>query len=252
MTLVSVIVPFFHKKKFFLKTIYSILSQTYKNFEIIIINDECTDSSKKFLDSIKNIDSRIKLITNYQNLGAGQSRNIGIKNSRGKYFAFIDSDDLWSKDKLKFQINFMKKNDIIFSHTSYLIINENDKIIGKQTAPKLLKFQHLINSCDIGLSSVVISSKIKKEISFPNLRIKEDYALWLRLSKKYKIYGINSFYTKWRRLNDSLSSSLFAKLIHAYLVYYKFEKFNSIKSFVLVINLSIRALIKKYNQFLKK
>ena len=98
----------------------------------------------------------------------------------------------------------------------------------------------------------MISSKIKKEISFPNLRIKEDYALWLRLSKKYKIYGINSFYTKWRRLNDSLSSSLFAKLIHAYLVYYKFEKFNSIKSFVLVINLSIRALIKKYNQFLKK
>ena len=114
MTLVSVIVPFFHKKKFFLKTIYSILSQTYKNFEIIIINDECTDSSKKFLDSIKNIDSRIKLITNYQNLGAGQSRNIGIKNSRGKYFAFIDSDDLWSKDKLKFQINFINKNDIIF------------------------------------------------------------------------------------------------------------------------------------------
>ena len=252
MTLVSVIVPFFHKKKFFLKTIYSILNQTHKNFEIIIINDECTDTSKKFLDNIKNIDPRIKLINNKNNLGAGQSRNIGIKISKGKYLAFIDSDDLWNKNKLKFQINYMNKNHIIFSHTSYLIINENGKIIGKQKAPGLLKYQDLINSCDIGLSSVVISSKIKNEINFPRLRIKEDYALWLSLSKKYKIYGINSFYTKWRRLNKSLSSSLFGKLANAYLVYYRFEKFNSIKSFILVINLSIRALIKKYIQFLKK
>jgi teichuronic acid biosynthesis glycosyltransferase TuaG len=249
MELVSIIIPYFKKQNFIYKCINSILSQTYKKFEIIIINDECSIISKKILKQIKSQDKRIKIINNKKNLGAGLSRNIGIKKSKGQFLAFIDADDTWHKDKLRYQIYFMKKNNFLFTYTSYFIINEKDKKIGKYKINKSIKYQNLLNSCDIGLSTVMINSKLKKQIKFSDLRTKEDYTLWLNLSKKYKMYGINKFYTNWRKLKDSLSSSIFSKLIDAFFVYYKFEKFNLLKSLFFVLNLSFSAIKKKYNQY---
>ena len=252
MSLISIIIPYFKKKEFIFNCINSILKQTYQNFEIIIINDECSHESKLVLEEIKNKDSRIRVIYNKKNLGAGLSRNVGIKKSKGDFLAFIDSDDEWNKNKLKSQVHFMKKKKLLFTHTNYFIINIKNKLIGKFKVRKYINYANLLNSCDIGLSTVMINSNIKNEIKFCNLKTKEDYVLWLKLSKKYYLYGINKFYTKWRNLNSSISSSLYRKIIDAFFVYYYFEKFSLLKSIYLVINLSFYSISKKYNQYIIK
>ena len=101
MYLISVIVPYFKKKKFIKKTIDSILSQTYKNLEIIIVYDDTNHADLRFINDIKETDNRIKLIINKKNIGVGLSRNKGINMSKGKYISFLDSDDLWKKNKIK-------------------------------------------------------------------------------------------------------------------------------------------------------
>ena len=106
--LVSIIIPYFKKKKYFLKTISSIKSQTYKKFEIIVIYDDIDKSDLNFIQKLS-VTKKFKLIINKKNLGAGLSRNIGIKKSKGFYLAFLDSDDLWTRNKLEYQIKFMEK-----------------------------------------------------------------------------------------------------------------------------------------------
>ena len=108
MSLISVIIPYFKKKEFIYDTLESIINQSYSNIEIIIIDDELSSESKEILNKASNLDKRIKLIFNDKNIGAGQARNKGIEYSKGDYIAFCDSDDLWKKDKLRKQLNFMK------------------------------------------------------------------------------------------------------------------------------------------------
>jgi teichuronic acid biosynthesis glycosyltransferase TuaG len=250
MSKVSIIIPYYKKKEFIFNCVNSILKQTYQNFEVIIVNDECSKESKLLLQQISKIDLRIKVFNNKNNLGVGISRNIGIKKSKGKFLAFIDADDEWIKNKLKFQVYFMKRNKLLFTHTSYFIINDKNKLIGKFSVNSFVKYENLLNSCDIGLSTVMINSKIKKYVKFCNLKTKEDYVLWLKLSKKYTLYGINKFYTKWRNLNSSISSSVYRRIIDAFSVYYFFERFSLIKSIFLVLNLSLFSIKKKYNQYI--
>ena len=160
--LVSIIVPYYKNQFYIKKTISSILKQSYQKFEIIIVNDEPGKSSKDILSSLKKKDKRIKIIHNLKNIGAGRSRNKAIKYAKGTYIAFIDSDDLWKKNKLKIQINIMKKFDYNISHTAYYIIDQNDKKLALRKS-KNLNLKNLKNSCDVGLSTVIVKKKnIKK------------------------------------------------------------------------------------------
>ena len=219
MDLVSIILPYYKKKKFILKTINSVISQKFKNFELIIIYDDTDKSDLKYLSAICKKDKRIKILINKTNQGAGNSRNKGLKVAKGKYIAFIDADDIWHPNKIKFQLNFMKKNKFNITHTSYYVTNSKCEIIGKRIANNLT-YNDLVKSCDIGLSTVILKKKILKKNFFVNLKTKEDYVLWLRLAKKgHKFYGINKYFTRWMSLNNSLSSSTLQKLIDGYRVY---------------------------------
>ena len=127
--LISIIIPYHRKKKYFQQTIKSIKNQSYRKFELIVIYD---DESKKDLGFVKKVIKKIKqkkLIINKINIGAGGSRNIGIKYSKGEYIAFCDADDLWNNKKLEQQLKFMKQNKINFSHSSYNIIDKKGKKI---------------------------------------------------------------------------------------------------------------------------
>ena len=123
MSLVSIIIPYYKNSTYIKKTLKSALSQTYKNFEIIIVYDDQDKQDINLIKELKKNDKRIKLIINRKNFGAGYSRNIGINYAKGRYIAFLDSDDLWHKNKLKIQIEYMNKHKYKISHTSYKVID---------------------------------------------------------------------------------------------------------------------------------
>ena len=239
MVKVSIIIPYFRNFLFFKKTIKSVLEQSYQNYEIIIIYDDAEKKELHLLQKLISKNTKIKLVINQNNIGAGPSRNKGIKIAKGKYLAFIDSDDLWNKNKLKKQINFMERKKINISHTSYLIINENDQLLSSRLAKKELEYKELLNSCDIGLSTVILTKKLFDRYKFSKNITKEDYSLWLNISKKQTIYGLNQNLTKWRKTKKSLSSNLVQKFKDAYQIYHEQEKFNFLYSIYRTIILSV-------------
>ena len=246
MDLVSVIMPYYKKKKYIELAVNSVIQQTYKNFELIIVHDDENKEDLNFLNNLKKKDKRIKLYINKKNLGAGESRNKGIKLSQGSLIAFLDADDLWTRNKLKKQILFMKKNSVDISHTSYHIINSDNKIIGSRRA-KDMNHKLLLNSCDIGLSTVIIKKElITNKIKFANINTKEDYVLWLKITlNNKKIFALKNNLTKWRKLNDSLSASKIQKLYDGYLVYRKYMNFSLAKSFIYLLLLSFNYGLKE-------
>jgi teichuronic acid biosynthesis glycosyltransferase TuaG len=246
MELISVIMPYFKKKYFVKSAINSVLSQSYKKFELIIIYDDQDKTELSLLKKILKKDRRIKLLVNKKNIGAGLSRNKGIEISKGKYLAFIDADDVWTKRKIEKQYIFMKKNNYSVTHTSYKIISSNNKILNYRKARDFKRYSSLLKSCDIGLSTVLIKKKIlEKKIRFVNLKTKEDFVLWLKILKKgYSFMSIDKPLSMWRKVDDSLSSSIFQRLKDAFSVYNKHMKISTLKSLYLVLCLSLNFLKK--------
>jgi len=245
MDLVSIIVPYYKKKKFIKRALLSVLNQSYKKFELILIYDDKNKKDLSYIKKLVKLDKRILLIVNDENLGVGFSRNKGINVSKGKYICFLDSDDFWNKNKIKEQLNFMKNNKVVISHTSYNII-ENNKKISTRYARNFLNFNSLVFSCDIGCSTVMLKKKILfKYENFPPLKTKEDFVLWLKLLKKRnKIYSINKVLSNWQKTPKSLSSNIKQKLFDGFKVYNQYMKFGKIKSFFYLFVLSINFLIK--------
>jgi teichuronic acid biosynthesis glycosyltransferase TuaG len=244
--LVSVIIPYYYKRNYLRKALQSVLLQSHKKLEIIIVYDNGSKNELDYVKKISILDPRIKLIINKKNIGAGRSRNKAIRISSGEYIAFLDADDYWKKNKLEYQINFMIRNKINFSFTSYYLIDDNNIIIKKIVAKKLLIYKNLIQSCDIGLSTVMLKKIILNKLKFPNLKTKEDYVLWLNISKKISLHGINKILSYWKKTPDSLSSSVYQKIKDAFLVYNNHMKYNVIKSILLTFFLCINFIRKRY------
>jgi len=246
MDLVSVIIPYYKKKTFIRETIFSASKQSYQNLEIIVIYDDQNLDDLNFIKEIANSDSRISILINQKNLGAGLSRNKGIDSSKGTYIAFLDSDDVWKVDKIKNQVNFMKNNNLQASHTSYEILDSKNKIITTRIARNFHEIKDLLKSCDIGLSTVMLKKEIIfDKFKFPDLKTKEDFVVWLNLLKNEIIIGgLDEKLTIWKKLDNSLSSSILQKLIDGYNVYHKYMKFNSIKSIYYLLCLSLNFLKK--------
>ena len=255
MSFVTIIIPYKNNLKYLFFTLKSIFAQTYKKYKILIIydDDDKTDLQrlKKYISkNKKNKKYSINIIINKKNLGPGQSRNIGILNSNTKYVAFLDSDDTWHKDKLKKQILFMKKKDLVISHTSYVVVDSQDKKISNRVAKNKIYLKDLIKSCDIGLSTVISDVKFLKKNNFyfpKNIKTKEDYVLWLNIIKKINvIWGININLMNYRKTKNSLSSNISLNLLNGYRVYRNYMHYSILKSFYSLLCLSINYLKKTY------
>ncbi len=195
--LVSIVTPMFNAEAYVSQTIESVLSQTYSNWEMIIVDNYSTDKSKEIVHEYCKKDNRIKLVKlDYNSGGPARPRNVGIKNSKGDFIAYLDADDLWQKDKLEKQLNFFQNNpDVYLCYSTYQLINENstklDVMLEKRKKSNGCTFESLFLSFNFIPSASVMIKIYDKEVIFfdenPKLVAAEDFDLWLRIAKSKKI-----------------------------------------------------------------
>ena len=245
MSLVSIIMPYYKKINFIKETYDSIVNQTYQNYELLIIYDDTDLEEYKNLVKLTKGNSKVKIIKNNKNIGAGNSRNIGIEKSQGDYLSFIDADDTWNKNKLAEQIYFMKKNNYLFTFSNYSK-KYNNRLI-KVNAKDKVNYEDILRSCVIGLSTVIIKKNIAEKNLFPNIKTQEDFGAWLKLTRNNNIsaYNIGKDLMTWNFHNNSLSSNYFQKIKDAFKVFRNYEKFSIMKSIVSLLMLSLNSLKRK-------
>jgi glycosyltransferase involved in cell wall biosynthesis len=207
--LVSIITPNYNSEKFISETIKSVLNQTYKNWEMIIVDDVSTDKSIEIITSFCKQDARIQLHQLPENSGAAIARNKAIDLAKGTFIAFLDSDDLWLPKKLEFQLDFMLKNNYSLSYTSYEIINEEGNLTNKIIKCKdKLDYNRMLYSNEIGCLTAIYNQDLLGKIFMPEIRKRQDYGLWLKVLKSEKYaFGLATILAQYRDRSQSISNN---------------------------------------------
>ena len=230
MDLVSIITPSYNCSKFVVDTIEAIRAQTYTNWELLISDDCSSDNSVQVIEEYARKDSRIKLFKLEKNVGAAGARNNSIREAKGRYIAFCDSDDLWYPEKLEKQINFMKENNYAFTITNYELMSEEGGELNKfVTMPKSLSYSQYMRNTKIGCLTVVIDRDIVGDFEMPCVHIKtaEDMATWLSILKRgYKVFALQECLAKYRLVSNSISANKFKAMKNVWRVYREVEKLN--------------------------
>lgn len=233
--LVSIIMPAYNAEKYISESIESVLGQTYKNWELIIIDDCSKDGTINIIRQYQMLDNRIRVISLKCNAGVANARNVGMELAQGRYIAFLDSDDLWLDIKLEEQIRFMKQNQIYFSFSKYCRFT--DKNEGKIVdALPYVNYQKALYGNPIGCLTVCLDRCFIQEFRFSKQR-HEDYIAWLNILKSNNIcaYGIPKVLALYRAgNNDSLSGNKLKSILWTWNVYRKSQNlsfFCSLKCF---------------------
>ena len=230
--LISIITPTYNCEKLIGETIESVIEQTYDNWEMIIVDDCSTDKTKEVVNSYSEKDPRIKYYCLQKNSGAAVSRTRAMELANGSYIAFLDSDDLWVKDKLEKQLSFMKKNNYSFTCTDYEQIDENGIPLNKVIrCIRKTNYNRLLLDCPVGNSTVMYSVNKMGKFVVPDIRKRNDDALWLQMLKKEEfIYGMNENLMKYRIRNNSISSNKLTLIKYHWILYRDIEHLNILKS----------------------
>ena len=244
--LVSIIMPSYNTARFIKETVDSVLAQSYTNWELLVVDDCSTDNTDDVVAQFSG-DSRIKYIKNSKNSGAAESRNRALREAKGKWIAFLDSDDLWEPDKLKKQIAFMKDNGYHFSYTNYTEIDENSEPNGKTvTGPKRITKSGMYNYCWMGCLTVMYDAEAVGLIQIESIRKNNDYAMWLKVCKKADCYLLDETLAKYRKRSGSISNHGYTKLIKwHYRLYRTAEHKNPLSSAVLTVRNLFFGTLKK-------
>lgn len=235
--LVSIITPTFNCGNFISEAIESVLSQTYKNWEMIISDDCSTDNTYEVIKPYLKSDSRIKYIKNEEHSGAAIARNNAMRAAQGRWIAFLDSDDVWHPDKIERQVAFMEKNNYAFSYHAYSEIDEDGKNLGVLVAGK-----HKVNKLDMyaccwpGCLTVMYDAWRIGLIQIANVKKNNDTAIWLKVVKKSKCYFLDENLAKYRRRSGSTTpTTLIDKIKWHYKLFRDAEDMNVVSSFILMI-----------------
>ena len=238
---IDIILPNYNSSQFINKTVQSILKQTYKNWKLIIVDDFSDAETKSKLKKISKI-KNIQVFFLNKNRGAGFCRNFAIKKSRSPYLAFIDSDDIWEKNKLKKQINFMKKNNFSFSYTDYKTFDERKR---KVNNPSKLNYFHFLRNTSIATSTMMIKRKIIGNIKFTDTKICEDFFFKCKLLKKVGYaFCLKEYLTHYRIRKNSLQSNNFRNLYWIWKINKNYNKLSIIDNFISLMFISINSLRK--------
>ena len=243
--LVSIIVPVYNAERFLKDTINTILNQTYKNWELILVDDCSTDKSVNIINKYSKKDKRINLVKNKVNSKAAVSRNNGIKKSSGRYLCFLDADDLWDKQKLEKQVSFMKNNNCAFSFTGYEFADKDGNPNGKKVfIPNKINYKQALKNTTIWTSTVMFDMKklSKEDIYMPNVK-SEDTATWWKVLKKIDCaYGLNEILSFYRRTQGTLSSNKLEAIKRIWNLYRNQEQLNLFFSFYCFVGYAFNAV----------
>lgn len=228
--LVSIIMPAYNAQAYIAQSIESVLAQTYKNFELLICNDASKDNTLEIITNLSKLDDRILLLENKNSKGVSGARNTAIFESKGKYIAFLDSDDLWHKDKLEKQINLLEEKYDLISCAYATFPQNRNHVKNIRKAPKYATFDDMLKGNLIGnLTGVYNAAKLGK---FYQKNIgSEDYLMWLEITKKAgQVHFINDILAFYRVLPNSLSANKIKSSKWQWEIYRYHLKFNRTKS----------------------
>lgn len=231
--LVSIIMPSYNCGQCVEESIRSVQAQTYKNWEIIFIDDCSTDDSVARVWSLKEKDDRINIYHNAKNSGAAVSRNAALRHAKGRWIAFLDSDDLWAPNKLERQIGFMEEHGYKFSYTYYEEMDADGKDTGAIVlGPKRITKTGMLAFCWPGCLTVMYDADAVGLIQIEDIKKNNDYAMWLKVCKKADCYLLPEVLAKYRRGREGSVSShgIMTMMVWHYKLWHEAEKMNMIAS----------------------
>jgi glycosyltransferase involved in cell wall biosynthesis len=251
--LVSVIMPSYNCGCFVEETIRSVQGQTYKNWEIIFVDDCSSDDTIPKVSAMKEQDDRIHLYQNVKNSGAAVSRNVALKEAKGRWIAFLDSDDLWKPEKLEHQIRFMEENGYNFSCTERDVIDENSNPVGQYiTGPDVITKAGMRRYCWVGCLTVMYDANVMGVLQIADLKKNNDYAIWLKAIKKADCYLLKENLASYRQRRGSISHDSMKKLIKSHYDLWRVgEGKNPLVAFLLTIQNLFFGVVKRL-RYIKK
>ena len=230
--LVSVIMPVHNSDRYLLDSANSVLQQSFKNLELLIIDNGSKDRSSTIIAELADRDSRVVSLF-CSEPGAAYARNMGIKQATGRFIAFLDSDDLWKPEKLDKQISFMCSNGYALTHTFYQKINESGEEIGDVIKrPLRLSYSDILKSNQIGCLTAVYDIHAIGKNYMPLIKARQDYGLWLSILKKQAFaYCLPESLAMYRdHTSGSLSSSKLSNLKHNWQLFREVEGFSAVRA----------------------
>ena len=235
--LISIIMPTYKCGRFIEKSIKSVQAQTYQNWELIIVDDCSGDDTIQSVSEIRKQDSRIQLFQNSSNSGAAVTRNTALRNAKGRWIAFLDSDDLWEPTKLEKQIKFMEENGYAFSYHEYIEIDEQDKELGVHVSGKPhVNWFDMFSCCWPGCLSVMYDASKIGLIQINDIKKNNDTAIWLKAIRRADCYLLSETLGKYRRRANSITPKPIWQRIWAhYPLFRKAEEMNPITATFWVI-----------------
>ena len=245
--LVSIIMPSYNTDKFIIETIKSVLAQTYTEWELLIVDDCSTDKTDEIVRSFLS-DKRIKYFKNEKNSGAAASRNKALREAKGKWIAFLDSDDLWMPEKLEKQIRFMKNNGYYFSYTNYAEIDVEGKRNGiTVTGPRKITKTGFYNYCWPGCLTVMYDRNAVGLVQIADIKKNNDYAMWLKVCQKADCYLLDEDLALYRRgrVGSVSTHSIKTMIGWHYKLYREAEGQNVIEAFISTIRNMVFGYYKK-------
>ncbi|WP_299776572.1 glycosyltransferase family 2 protein [uncultured Formosa sp.] len=231
--LVSIITPVYNAEKFISQTIETVLSQTYTNWELILVDDGSSDNSLQIISKFTAAHKNIFLFKNAENSGAAITRNRGMEEAKGKYIAFLDADDIWFPTKLDKQIGMMEAKHLDVSFSSYNLMDaEGHSLEKKVKALEQLTYKKLLKCNYVGNLTGIYNAQTLGKIYTKNLRKRQDWLLWLAAVKKTKqpVLGIQESLANYRLQSDSMSANKFGLIKYNYSVYKTGLQFSTVKS----------------------
>lgn len=229
--LVSIITPSYNCARFISETIESIQSQTYQNWELLITDDQSSDDSVSVIESYVSKDPRIKLFRLDKNSGAGVARNNSIKEAKGRFIAFCDSDDRWYPDKLSRQVNILANGDAAVVYSSYTTCNEDGEVKGIVVAYHRITYKEILRDDSIGFLTCIYDTQRLGKIFMPTLRKRQDWGLKILLLRKagYAV-GIIEPLAIYRLSENSLSKKKFNLIKYNVRIYREILNYNPIRA----------------------